>query len=541
MKRPSALFFLFTLVAPALLAQSPAPSSASGQRPLSLEEAVRIAESQSEAVRIAAAAVMRAHGQQYQARSQRLPQLNGSGSYVRTLRSQYSGLFGSGAVVDSTKPKPPAPPCDAYLRDASATTTDRLLGLENASRCSLGGSQTSSFSRLPFGQKNQYNLGLSLSQNLFTGGRVSALNSVADAGRKAAEIELSAQRAQVKLDVTQSYYDAGLADRLLAISESSLAQTENVLRQTRLSHTVGNVSEFELLRAQVTSANQRPLVIQRRGERNVAYFRLKQLLNVPLDEAIVLTTAVDASLPATASVLSGGELLSDTSAADRASVREAAETVRAQMGQLRSARAQRFPTLSLVSQYGGVAYPLSGLPASSDFRYNWTVGVASQFPLFTGGRLRGEQMVAEANVRDARARYDQVRELAALDSRVAMNSFEQARAAWEVSSGTAEQAAKAYSIAEVRYREGLSTQLELNDSRILLEQSLANRALTARNFQMARVKLSLLPDLPLQSGNAGAGGAAAAAYQSQSAAASQQQSQGAAQQQTQQQTGIPPQ
>ncbi|HET9775480.1 MAG TPA: TolC family protein, partial [Gemmatimonadaceae bacterium] len=148
--------------------------------------------------------------------------------------------------------------------------------------------------------------------------------------------------------------------------------------------------------------------------------------------------------------------------------------------------------------------------------------------------------------REAEARYDQLREFAALDSRVTINNLVQATAAWEASQGTAEQATRAYSIAEVRYKEGISTQIELNDARILLEQAVANRALAARNLQVARVKLALLPDLPLQS----TGGAATAQAQAQSQATpSQQQPQStapaaqAAQQQGQgqQATGIPPQ
>ncbi len=108
--------------------------------------------------------------------------------------------------------------------------------------------------------------------------------------------------------------------------------------------------------------------------------------------------------------------------------------------------------------------------------------------------------VAQANLAESRARAQQIREFASLDARVALNALTQARAAWEASKGTSEQAAKAYTIAEVRYREGISTQLELNDSRILLEQSTANRALAARNVQIARLKLALLSNLPLQSG-----------------------------------------
>lgn len=514
-------------------------------RPLSLDDAVRTAEAQSEAIRIARAGVQRAEGQQYQARSQYLPQINASVGYTRTLASQFSSLGGSAPAIDTTKPVPPPAPCDQYLLGPTATADERLAGLESAARCSLGGNPFSSFGSLGFGAKNQYNLGLSFSQNLFAGGRIQAQNAVANSGRRSADIELNAQRAQLRLDVTQAYFDASLADRLVALAESSAVQTENVLKQTQLARTVGNVSEFELLRAQVSSANQRPIVIQRQSDREVAYLRLKQLLNIPLDTPLQLTTAVDDSAAISASLAAAG-ISSDTAAVDRATVREAAEAIDAQRGLLKISKAQRFPTLALTSQYGKVAFPLTNFPQTGDFRTNWTVGVASQFPLFAGGRIKGDQMVAEANVREAQARYDQLREFAALDSRVTINDLFQARAAWLASAGTAEQASRAYSIAEVRYKEGISTQIELNDSRILLEQAVANRALAARNLQVARVKLALLPNLPLQT----TGAAQQSQAQAQSTSTTQpQQTQQASQQtqtaqqqaQGQQPTGIPPQ
>jgi outer membrane protein len=533
----AAAALLTPAIAPAQVTTPPAVTmTATAPRTLSLDEAVRMAESQSEAVRIARAGVQRAEGQQYQARSQRLPQLAGSASYTRTLASQFS--IAAGPAVDTTKPVPPPAPCDQYLLDATATTADRLAGLEDASRCAIGGNPFSSFGSLGFGAKNQYNLGLAFSQNLFAGGRISAQNAVANAGRRSADIELTAQRAQLHLDVTQAYFDAALADRLVALAESSAVQTDNVLKQTKLARTVGNVSEFELLRAQVSSANQRPIVIQRQSDREVAYLRLKQLLNLPLDSPVELTTAVDDSAAINVALESIG-ITSDTAAIDRATVKQAAEAIDAQRGLLKVAKAQRLPTLSLTSQYGKVAFPLTGLPQSGSFRTNWTIGVASQVPLFTGGRIKGDQLVAEANVREAQARYDQLREFAALDSRVTINNLLQARAAWQASLGTAEQAARAYSIAEVRYKEGISTQIELNDSRILLEQAVTNRALAARNVQVARVKLALLADLPLQSTGATQAQAqtqaTAAQQSSQPAQAAQQQVQG------QQQTAIPPQ
>lgn len=524
-----------------------ATQSAASAVSLSLDEAVNMAESKSEAVQIARAGLQRSEGQRLQARSQLFPQIFGTGGYTRTLKSQFQGISGDAAEPDTTGPRPPAPPCDAYLRDASASVSDRLAGLEQSSRCGSGLDPFAAFSSLPFGQANQYQLGLSVSQNLFTGGRVSAQNAAAAAGQRAAGIELTAQRAQIILDVTQAYYDAALADRLVFITDASFSQTENVLRQVSLNKTVGNVSEFELLRAQVTRDNQRPQVIQRRSDREVAYLRLKQLLNIPLSQPVALTTPIEDSTAATTGMRLAGIVISpytapDTAAGNRAGVRQAVEALDAQRELLRVARSQRLPSLSVSSAFGGVAYPLSGLPGTNDFRANWTVGVAAQIPIFTGGRIRGDEMIAQANVAESRARLQQVREFAALDSRVALNALVQANSAWEASQGTAEQASKAYTIAEVRYREGISTQLELNDSRILLEQSTANRALAARNLQIARVKLTLLPHLPLQSGASSQFDAAIRAQQQsvQQSASPQQQQQNQSQSGTLASQQIPP-
>ena len=541
LKFQSGVATLLLLVASgAATAQAPASQPATaGSTALSLDDAVRMAESQSEPVRIARAGVQRADGQKIQARSQYFPQLYGSAGYTRTLKSQYSGFASSTDTV--TAPTSPPGPCDDYLLGDGASVADRIAGLETASRCISGLNPFAAFSSLPFGQANQYQLGLSLSQNLFTGGRVSAQNEAAAAGRRSATIELSAQRAQNVLDVTQAYYDAALADRLVAISDASFTQTENVLRQVQLNRNVGNVSEFELLRAQVTRDNQRPQVIQRRSDREVAYLRLKQLLNIPLEQTVSLTTKIDdvSAMPAgirLAGLQVGSWESPDTATSNRAAVKQAGEAVRAQRELVRVVRSQRLPSLSLTSQYGAVAYPQSGLPGSNDFRANWTVGVATQIPLFTGGRIRGEELVAQANLSESRARLQQVREFAALDARVALNALNQAQSAWEASRGTAEQASRAYQIADVRYREGISTQLELNDSRILLEQATANRALAARNLQMARIKLALLPLLPLQSGTSAQSGGNGSQTQQQSIPASPQQTQPTPQQQAQQGT-----
>jgi outer membrane protein TolC len=115
-------------------------------------------------------------------------------------------------------------------------------------------------------------------------------------------------------------------------------------------------------------------------------------------------------------------------------------------------------------------------------------------------------MVAQAELDQARLQLQQMEEIAALDTRSAWADLLAARAAWEATAGTVQQASRAYQIAEVRYQAGVSTQLELSDSRLLLQQADATRAQAARDLQVARARVALLPDLPIGTGAAPGGG-----------------------------------
>ena len=500
-----------------------APAPAGTPRALSLDEAIRIAQRESENLQIARAGIDRARGQQLQARSQYLPQLNGSLQYTRTLKSQFEVLQNEQPQPGPNVPPVPArdtttffQPCTRYLGAAGATQAERLAAVETFAQCSSGGGID--FTKVGFGAPNQYQLGLTGSLNLFTGGRVTAQNTAAAAGRRSANIELTAQRAQLELDVAQAYYDAALADRLVDIADSSLVQTEEALRQTSLAREVGNQSEFDLLRARVTRDNQIPPLLQAKTSRNLAYLRLKQLLNVPYSDSLTLTDGIvdveeAANARVTASSGNRADLAtmvfavtdslvqkSDTSTESRATVKQLAEAVTAQDAQRRIARSEYLPNLTLSTSYGRVAFPAGGVPTWNQFVNNWTVTVGASMPLFTGGRIHGENVVAKSNVAEAKARLQQTREFASLDARQAVAQLQQAVATLAASGGTAEQATRAYNIAEVRFREGLSTQLELTESRLLLQQARANRAQAARDFQVARLRLTLLKDLPLGSG-----------------------------------------
>lgn len=477
---------------------------------LALDDALRLAEAQSQSIEVARSGVTRASGSRYQARSQYFPQLNATAGYTRTLESQFSGFSSSAAPADTT-PKPQSV-CAPNI-PANATPDQRLAALAQATTCQSSSGLGFDLGKTSFGAKNQWALGLNFSQNVFAGGRISAQNAAADAQLRSANIEVAAQRAQSALDVASAYYDAALADQLVVIADSSVAETQAVLAQTRLARQVGNAAEYDLLRAQVTHDNQLPVAIQARANRQVAYLRLKQLLNMPLDNVLQLTTQIETpqgpSLPAVASAAV------DTSVSSRAPVRQVDEAVRASEAQVRIARAERIPSLSVVSGYQRLYFPSQAFPQLNQGVNNWTVGLSTSFPILDGGRIKGDQLIAQAGLQQARAQREQTRQFAALDTRVALNALEEAQATWDASKGTAEQAQRGYAIDQVRFREGISTQTDLSQSRLLLEQALANRAQAARNLAVAKVRLALIRDLPLQQSGAATQGAGQQQQQSQ--------------------------
>ncbi|MDQ6831123.1 MAG: TolC family protein, partial [Gemmatimonadota bacterium] len=320
---------LVATLASALLAargDAYAQQSASGTpRALSLDDALRIADVQSSDVAVARAGVQRASGQVIQARSQLLPQIYGSANYTRTLKSQYSGLT---SAADSGPAKPSN--CGRFTAHPDLALATRVDSIDHQLLCSGGSSIGSLFSNLPFGQRNNYTLGLSGTQTIFDA-RVFELVKATGAVKRTADVALTSARAQVIVDVASAYYDAALSDRLVSIAEATLAQADTTLAQTQLARTVGNTAEFDLLRAQVTRDNARPIVIQRRADRDVAYMRIKQLLNLPLDENVALTTSLGEDAPVeSARLASITAVRPDTATGARAPVRQAIEAVTAQ-------------------------------------------------------------------------------------------------------------------------------------------------------------------------------------------------------------------
>jgi outer membrane protein TolC len=362
---------------------------------------------------------------------------------------------------------------------------------------------------LPFGQMNTWTASLQFVQRVYDGGSLRAQERQARAGRDAATFGVTTTRAQLDLDVAIAFYDAALSDRLVTITEATLTQAAETLRQIELQFQVGQIAEFEVLRARVSRDNQRAGVIRTRIQRDLAYLRLKQLLDIPADDPIEL----DANLTEPTGLLAQRwtAILAESEAGlklvERTAVKQTEAGVQANEAAVQVTQAEFKPRVNLGSSF--TAYAYDPLPAFN--RRDWTVGATVSLPILDGGRRKANRAIAQATLDESREQLQEVRELAEFDQRSAHATWQAARAAWEATSGTVEEAQRAYQIADVRYREGLSTQLELNDARLALERAEATRAQAARDLQVTRSRLALLPDLPVGAGSGGAPTATAVA------------------------------
>ncbi len=190
---------------------------------------------------------------------------------------------------------------------------------------------------------------------------------------------------------------------------------------------------------------------------------------MPLDESLHLTTRIETRQAGPERSRRSRRRRSTRRSRDRAPVRELDEAMRAREAQVKVARAERIPSLAIVSSYQRLYFPANSSSRRSNHGVNnWTVGLSTSFPILDGGRIKGDQTIARgrrgAGARAARA---DARVRGARHARRAQRSSRKREAAWDASRGTAEQAQRAYAIDEVRFREGISTQTDLTQSRLL--------------------------------------------------------------------------
>lgn len=436
----------------AALAARPVPAAAPGPADtlrISLEEAVTRSLAQGEDARIARANVGIADGQVTEATAQALPQITGTVTYDRKFSSVFSSLGTSGDLA-------------ALFKNTS------------------------------FGAQHTWTADLTVTQLLWSGGRVGAGLAAARAARASVRADRDETLADVALDTRGAYLAAVYAREVQAIAEDGLAQARAHLARVKQFHDQGSRSDYELLQAQVDAANQEPAVVSARNTTQTSLLELRRRLHLPLEQPLVLTTALafgEGQLPVLAGDAGDGGA--------RVALRGAEDMVLARREALRAEKGARWPQLTVQADVQHQAYPADGIPVRRDFYRAVDGYLKLTWPVFQGFRTFGTVERARSELAQAEAERDRQRAGVALQVAEARREVERALAAVAARRGTARLARRAHDLAEIRWKNGLSTQLEVSDSRLQMQTAEVNEVSALMDYRLALLRLERATGRPL--------------------------------------------
>lgn len=326
---------------------------------------------------------------------------------------------------------------------------------------------------------------LTLTQPLYTWGKVTAAIRAAKVGLKTADEQLRLYRQAARREVSTTWYDVVLARELNRLARENLAQKQRHLDEARKRFSAGVATDYDVLAAEVAVENARPEVIRTENQIRVTRERLRFLLALPAE----VDAAGSLERAAALRPLPG----------DYDSALAIARTKRPELADLRLkigisgelvtiAAAEDKPRLDLK---GGVGWHLLALdnPGMRNETNGsaWNVGVYLTFPFFDGLKTSGRVAQAESDLRSRRIEELKLLDAIALEVRTAADALREADEICRAISGTVRQAEKLLQMAEKGYEYGVKIRLEVDDAQLNLLQANISLARAERDYLVARV------------------------------------------------------
>jgi len=343
----------------------------------------------------------------------------------------------------------------------------------------------SSYIQIP---NQNWNAEVKVQQSIYAGGRITSSLRSAKLTREQALLNYQATLADTLLSVRVAYDDVLVAIQQMAVHEASVELLTNELADVRKRFDAGTVPQFDMLRAQVELANERPRLIQAKNDYRVGKDNLLNLLAVRMPKTI----SEDVPLP-----------LSDTLVAipyqiDLPTALARALTRRPELAALRKAEALRREDLASAKSgrkpsaqvYGG--YQWQSLPYENNLNddlYGWVAGAQLTWNIFDGQLTRGKVMEAKARYERAQLDVDESGRQIELEVRTAYSSFLEAREVLESQKTVQEEAQEALRLAEARRAAGTSTQLDVLSSQTALTQARTTQVQALHDYAVARARL----------------------------------------------------
>jgi len=239
------------------------------------------------------------------------------------------------------------------------------------------------------GSSSSSGAGLSVSQPLYTGGRVSSQVSAAEADILTGREGLRSVEAQVIQTVVTAYVDVRRDQERLRIANDNVAVLQRQLDETRARFEVGEITRTDVAQAEARLAGakaglstaQAQLAISRASYAAVVGQNPGDLADVPGLEPILPKTVDEAFV---AAEQANSQILA------------AEYTEQGSRARVAAARAARRPTVGASASIGWDAGEVGGVGNQfSDYEQSVSGGVTVRMPIFTGGLTSSQIRAAQ--------------------------------------------------------------------------------------------------------------------------------------------------
>jgi multidrug efflux system outer membrane protein len=337
------------------------------------------------------------------------------------------------------------------------------------------------------GIASTYTVGLAMSSwELDFFGRVTSLKEAALAQYLASEEARKAAQISLVASVTSTWLSLQTNDMLLGLTQQTLNTREDSLRLSKLRFDNGAASALDLRQAESLTAAARVALAQQRRQRMLDLNALTLLVGQPLPDNLVATGPVtnrDTSLPDVPAGMPS-DLLTR-----RPDIRQAEQVLLAANANIGAARAAFFPRISLTASVGTASNELSGLFRNGS--WGFTLAPQALLPIFDAGRNQAGLASAQAGRDIAIAQYEKAIQVAfreVADALAGRATLDEQLAAQQAQANAE---AERFRLAELRYRNGVASFLDVLDAQRSLfatQQAMAQTRLARQQNQVALYK-----------------------------------------------------
>ena len=428
-------------------------------RSLTLQESIEIAKQSNLSIQTAEQNLKTAEAQVRTARAGLLPRITANGNYTYFKDIQKSVIQAEGGFG--------FPMPDAETNEMPMPSTDSEADLIE----------------LEFGAHHNLQGTLNLTQPIFAWGRYHYGYQAAKLNYQAVEQDVNAAYNQLRLDVSEAFYSALIAQEFVRVARQSVSLVEKQLDIAETSLKAGAATDFDVLRAKVQLSNAKSQLVRAENAAITAKDAYKTVLNIPLAEDVSVKGSLDIPKKQQMPSLNLDTLI-EQALKNRPEVHRTQLSENAARKQIDVAKTRRLPDLGFFTNY-----QISQNERLTQMNRIWSLGFQINIPIFDGFATRAAVQQSESVLKQVQLGGTQVKTGVEFEVRNAYLSLIGAQTRIEVQRESVAQAQESVRIANLQFQNGIITTVALTDTQLALAQAEVNRLQAYHDYIVGLARL----------------------------------------------------